>query len=72
VEENFTAFFDGFVKSSNFFVALHSSSLRSRQTTPQSSEFARLANFIEFGGTFFFAIRIWLFMSPPFLSFKQE
>jgi len=42
---------DGFVKSSNFCVALHPSSLRRTISTPHSSGFARL----EFGA-FYFAV----------------
>ncbi len=38
----FVLFFDGVVKFPNFCVALHSSSLRSRQATPHSSKFVRL------------------------------
>jgi len=36
-----------------FWVALHSSSLRSRPATPHSSKYVRRANFYVNGGTFF-------------------
>ena len=55
--------FDGFVKSSKFFVALHPSSLQSTLRENHHSGFARL----EFGA-FFFAIGIRLFTSLSILS----